>query len=216
MSDNITLMDDHQIFDFLASQKNPFLRGWVRMFIHKNMQNKGNPVVDDPNLVVGRGREFNAQRLFDMNGPSNDWKDYVITGFGIGRGGASISDGEPVINDAILDDSGLYSPITLNDSFNSETSSGANGVVKPIRTDGSIQLMDGGFGENTYYSKVKCSCVIKSGEPTSLSPGESQQISEAGLYATNGSNNILFSHICFAPKWKESESNLTIEWYIIC
>jgi len=214
---NIILKDDHKIFDYLASQPNPFVKGWVRMYMHKKMSNRGKPVVEGNNLVVGKGREFSAQRLFHTdNGSPNNWKDYVITGFGIGSGGASIADGEPVLNDATLDDSGLFDPIILNESYNSEQSSGTTGVIKPITTDGSVELMEGGYGSNDYYSKVKCTCVIKDGEPTFLDPGESQQISEAGLYATAGSDNILFSHICFTPKWKENESIITIEWYIIC
>ena len=31
----------------------------------------------------------------------------------------------------------------------------------------------------------------------------------------SGSTAKLFSHICFAPKWKEKESVLTIQWYIL-
>ena len=216
-SQNIILEDDQKIFDRLASEKNPFVKGWVRLFLHKNMKEKGKPVDEGNNLVVGKGREFSAQRLFDNNtGSSNDWKNYIINCFGVGSGGATISDGTPVINDAALDDGGLFTPITLNDSYYTETNSGLNGVVKPITTDGTVELMDGGYGSGTHYSKVKCTCVINNGEPTGLSAGEAQQISEACLYFTNGTTNHLFSHICFAPKWVELDSILTIEWFVIC
>lgn len=213
----ITLKDDYQIFDYLGSQENPFMKGWVRMYLHKKMNNRGKPVYEGNNLIVGKGREFSAQRLFHTNtGSDNLWKDYVVSCFGIGSGGASINEGVPILNDPTLDDTGLYTPVTLNASFYTETSSEKKGVVKPITTDGSVELMDGGYGDNTHFSKVKCTCVIKDGEPTSLNTGESVQISEAGLYAIKDDKNILFSHICFAPKWKEAESILTIEWYIIC
>jgi len=217
-SQNMVLEDDHQIFDRLISEnKNPFVKGWVRLFLHKNARKKGELIYEGHNLVVGKGREFSAQRLFDTNnGSTNDWKNYVINCFGVGSGGATVSDGTPVINDATLDDNGLFTPVLLNESYETEVNSGSEGVVKPIDTDGSIELMSGGYGTGTYYSKVKCTCVINDGEPSGLESGEAQQISEAGLYFTSGSTNHLFSHICFAPKWIELDSVLTIEWYIIC
>lgn len=214
---NIILKDDHEIFDRLTSEENPFIKGWVRLFLHKNIKEKGKPIFEGNNLVVGRGREFSAQRMFNNNtGSSNNWKNYIIDSFGVGSGGATISDGTPVINDATLDDHGLFSPISLNASYKTETNSGTTGVIKPISTDGSVELMGGGYGSNTYYSKVKCTCVIAAGEPSGITAGESQQISEAGLYFTSGSTNYLFSHICFAPKWVELDSVLTIEWFVIC
>jgi len=215
---NVIIEDDHQIFDRLVSEnKNPFVKGWVRLFFHKHLNQKGEPWFSGNNLIVGNGREFSAQKLFNSNnGATNDWRSYVIDGFGVGSGGATINDTTPTINDATLDDTGLFAPISLNSSYNIETSSSTAGVVKPITTDGSILLMSGGYGFNTHYSKVKCTCVISNSEPSGLAAGDAQQISEAGLYFTNNSTNYLFSHICFAPKWIELDSFLTIEWYIIC
>ena len=47
-------------------------------------------------------------------------------------------------------------------------------------------------------------------------------MSEAGLYFVNealadgDTNKVhMFAHICFAPKYKELESTLTIFWYIL-
>src|SRR6056297_504773 len=159
-TNNIILEDDHRIFDRLASQKNPFVKGWVRLFL-KNMNSKNEFLEEGPNLVVGTGREFSAQRLFDTNtGSGNDWRNYIINSSGVGSGGATISDATPVINDATLNDNGLFTPVTLNTSYHAESNSGTDGVVKPITTDGSIELMGGGYGDSTYYSKVKCTCVV--------------------------------------------------------
>ena len=219
MSNEQTILveEDYKIFDRLASQSNPFAKGWVRIFMHKKFEDKGKPVFEGPNLIVGNGREFSAQKLFNTNsGSSNDWKNYIISSFGVGSGGATISDSQPVLNDPTLDDTGLFSPISLNESYDTEQSSSTVGVVKPITNAGSIVLMDGDYGTGTYYSKVKCTCVVNDGEPTSLAFGESQQISEAGLYFTSGTNNNMFSHICFSPKWIELSSVFTIEWMIIC
>lgn len=212
---NIILNDDHQIFDYLSSQPNPFVKGWVKVFLDNKKIHEGH------NLVVGRGREFTAQRLFNVrltDGGTNrtDWRSWTITSFGVGSGGATITGGSPVIADTTLNDSKLFNAISLNSSYATESGSGTTGVVKPIGTGGSVVLMDGGYTPGSHFSKVKCTCEVNSGEPTSLAPGASIQISEAALYATSGSSNVIFSHICFAPKWKESESIFTIEWYIIC
>ncbi len=208
--------EDYKIFDSLLSNPNPFAKGWVRMFMHKNPNYLGHPVFEGSNLIVGNGREFTAQKIFNI-ASSRDWRSYNITSFGVGGGGATISGGVPVITDPTIDDQGLFSPITLNSSYHTESSSSTSGVVKPITTDGSIVLLDGEYSSTPYYSKVKCSCVVSSGEPTSLGAGESVQISEAGLYFVNSTGiNKLFSHISFAPKWKEVDSMITIEWYIIC
>jgi hypothetical protein len=215
MDQLITHSDDHKIFDYLASQKNPFIRGWVRLFLDNVKVDEGS------NLVVGRGREFTAQRLFnvrmtDAGSNRTDWRGWTLTSFGVGSGGASITGGNPVISDVTLNDSRLFTAISLNSSYATESGSSTTGVVKPISNGGSVVLMDGGYTPGTHFSKVKCTCVVAAGEPTSLVPGSSVQISEAALYATSGSSNVIFSHICFAPKWKELESVLTIEWYIIC
>jgi len=216
MNHIITNTEDYKIFDRLGVSKTPGPKGWVRAFLHKNPNFLGRPFYEGPNLIVGNGREFAAQQMFNLPSSAYTWTSYAITGFGVGSGGATISSGTPVIADPTLDDVGLNSPITLSSAYDNEFSSSTTGVVKPITTDGSITLMDGEYGTGTYYSKAKCVCVIDSGEPTSLGAGDSQQISEAGLYFTSGTTNVMFSHICFAPKWKESDSILTIEWYIIC
>ena len=214
-TNNLICEEDFKIFDSLISKTNPFAKGFVRIY----KQNKTNPselIFEGYNLITGIGREFSAQRLFYKQSLTNDFKDYNITSFGIGSGGASISSGSVVVVDPTIDDIGLNSPVFLNSAYLTETSSGTAGIVKPIITGGSITLQDGGYGSGTYYSKVKCTCLVNINEPTNISAGESVQISEAGLYFTSGTTSKLFSHICFTPKWKELESALTIEWYIIC
>ena len=216
MDHTVVNQDDYKIFDKLGSSKVPGPKGWVRAFLHKNPNFLGTPFHEGPNLIVGNGREFAAQRIFNVASIGHTWMGYSITDFGVGSGGATVSGGTPIIADPTLDDVGLNSPITLSSAYDAESSSSVAGVIKPITTDGSITLMDGEYGSSTYYSKAKCVCVVDASEPTSLGAGDSQQISEAGLYFTSGTTNVMFSHICFAPKWKESDSILTIEWYIIC
>jgi hypothetical protein len=217
MKNIITYNEDYKIFDSLLSNPNPFAKGWVRMFLHKNPNYLQKDLIfEGSNLIMGKGREFSAQRIFNKASTGNDWKAYVLTSFGVGSGGATIESGIPIVNNPTLDDLGLTTPISLDNGYDTEVNSTITGVVKSIETDGTIELLDGEYGTDTYYSKVKCSCVIAAGVPTTLNPGESVQISEAGLYFTSGTDNVLFSHICFTPKWKEKESGITIEWYIIC
>lgn len=217
MDNKLILKDDHQIFDYLGSQKNPFIKGWVRIYLNQKKYKEQKPDFEGHNLISGRGREFSAQRLFNTHlGTTDDYTRYKIDGFGIGKGGATIIDAKPVLTDVTLDDKHLFSPISIRNDYTTEQSTGTEGIIKPILTDGNIEFVNGGYGNEDYFSKVKCTCVVKSGEPTYLDPGESEQISEAALYATNESNNILFSHITFPPKWNEVESVFTIEWYIIC
>ena len=220
MDNKLIFTDDHQIFEYLSSQKNPFAKGWVKIYANHKKNKRITPIFEGPNLISGNGREFSAQRLFNMNtGSTNDYTKYKISGFGVGKGGATIVDAKPVLEDVTLDDTHLFSPISLKNDYATEQSTGTAGVIKPISTDGSIELVNGGYGTQDYFSKVKCTCIVANGEPTYLDAGESEQMSEAALYATNITNvenNILFSHITFPPKWNEVENIFTIEWYIIC
>ena len=110
---NIIYNEDYKIFDSLISQPNPFAKGWVRMFMHKNPDFLGKPIIEGPNLIVANGREFTAQKIFNLPSTSNDWTGYKISGFVIGQGGATISGGVPVISDPTLDDIGLNNPIVF-------------------------------------------------------------------------------------------------------
>jgi hypothetical protein len=94
-----------------------------------------------------------------------------------------------------------------------ETDSGVLTAVKPITTkylESVSYLRPDGSLNCAAYTKMKCTCIVSDNEPSGTT-----KIDEAGLYFVSGSTAKLFSHICFAPKWKEKESTLTIEWYIL-
>ncbi len=232
MSDLIIQKEDYKIFDKLASgsDKRPQKRGpigWVEVLLNHRKVFEGN------NLVVAQGREFVAQKLFEAieieGGTRTDWRGYKISHFGIGSGGATASGNSYTLLGPHICDRNLSEPIQLgNTSFMDEPSGydGGDGVhlakdsLKPINQDGQILLEadDYGGGQCTYYTKVKCVCKIPAGEPSGILAGQSVQVSEAGLYFMNPTTQDiqLFSHICFPPKWKEKESDLTINWYILC
>jgi hypothetical protein len=200
--------------------------GWVQVYLNRKK------VFEGSNLVVARGREFVAQKIFNVNtfdgGVRTDWRAHIISHFAVGSGGATVNSDSVSLNGPYICDNGLYQPITLgNSSFLEEPSAYSSGdgiheyvdAVKPITTDGSI-LMESdvytGDSTCTYYTKMKCACSIVDTEPSGLAPGASVEISEAGLYFVNGSDAQMFSHICFPPKWIEKESSLDIIWYILC
>ena len=215
----VILKDEYQIYDRLAryrKQKSiigPV--GWVRAFLNDKL------VVDKPNLVVAQGREFVAQKTFNLidmeTGQRTDYRDFVIDHFGIGSGGSTISNGEVTLNGPQICDTSLYSTIAFSDSGTYLTEpDGTQYALKSITSDGSIYLEPGELcSPDDYYTKVKCTCKVVSGEPTTLADGDSIKIDEAALYFTNGTTAKMFSHICFAPKWKEKESEFVLVWYIL-
>lgn len=222
--------DDYKIFDRLASgdKKNPTRGpvGWVQVLLNHKKVFEGN------NLVVAQGREFVAQKLFNTSaydgGSRPNYTGYTIGHFSIGSGGATSSGSSYTLLGPYICDTALNEPIQLgNTSYLDEPSNYDAGdnihlyqdSVKPVSVDGEILLEpdDYGGGACTYYTKVKCVCKVPAGEPSGILSGESVQVSEAGLYFVDATPDVkMFSHICFPPKWKEKESDLTINWYILC
>lgn len=234
MRHDIIEHDEYKIYDKLLREqkKNPLagIIGIVRLFMNDEMFYEGS------NLVIAQGREYVAQKIFNtrsyVGGSRTDLRDYVISHFAIGSGGATIQQSSVLINGPHIGDTYLYQPITLGksqylkepssyDGGNSDPIHKATYAVKPITTDGSIYLESETYTETgqpsaTYYTKVKSTCVIPAGEPSGLGDGQSVQISEAGLYIVKSSDVKMFAHICFPPKYKEKESTFSIAWYTIC
>lgn len=227
LNDNLLINEEYKIFDRLAHQLDRGKRGplgWVQIFLETK---KGLVFDEGPNLVSAQGREFVAQRVFNSSTPSaNNWTAYTISHFAVGSGGSTVSAPPPVVtlNGPYICDTHLITPTSLG-TAGYLTEGATTLAVKPITaSSGSLALesvtYSGGSGSCSYYTKMKCTCIIPgpvSGEPTSLAPGATTKIDEAALYFTNGGvgTPLLFSHICFAPKWKEKESTLTIQWYIL-
>ncbi len=210
--------EDYKVFDSLKNQKSKIGPvGWVRMFM--NADNKL-PDVDGPNLIVAQGREFAAQKLFEIcdNGEGGRPNFYgsKISHFAVGCDGSSVDGDIVTITEPLINDTHLRSPIDLGNGEYLTEPSGTSCSVKPILTDGNILLEAVEYDSSTYYTQVKCTCVLNNTEPTGLDPEQAVEVSEAGLYFVGATNEPkLFSHICFAPKWKEKSSQTVIEWYIM-
>jgi len=181
---------------------------------------------EGPNLVTAQGREYVAQRVFNSyaysGGSRSNWTNYIISHFAVGSGGSVVTGSPPVVtlNGPYICDTGLITATSLGITGYLTEPGGTTLAVKAITASGGTTYLEsttysGGGSSCTYYTKMKCTCIVPSGEPSSLAPGATTKIDEAGLYFVSGSTARLFSHICFAPKWKEKESVLTIQWYIL-
>jgi hypothetical protein len=225
---NIVLSEEYRIFDKLAKMMDHGMRGpigWVQMFL----QTKSGLIYDEGwNLVVAQGREYVAQRVFNSyaysGGSRPNWTSHVISHFAVGSGGSIVS-GAPstvTLNGPYICDTGLLAPTSLGIGGYLTEPGGTSLAVKPISaSSGSAYLesvsYSGGSTLCSNYTKMKCTCIIPNGEPSSLAPGGTTKIDEAGLYfvVPAATTPLLFSHICFAPKWKEKESTFTLQWYIL-
>lgn len=234
----ISYNEDNKIFDKLETgkiNKRSLPIGWVQVYLNSKK------VFEGSNLIVAKGREFVAQKMFELSTMEDgttrpNYYNYKITHFAIGSGGSTVNGNDFTLLGPLISDYHLYNPICLGDEIYLEEPSKLEDAtespivhsyrnsVKPITTDGKIYIEPVSYeGSPDYYTKVKCVCVIPAGEPTPLSPGGAVQISEAGLYFvqpaladTDIEKLHMFAHICFPPKFKEKESRFEIHWYIIC
>ena len=193
------------------------------------------------NLVVAKGRQYIAQRLFGLAHPSEvevspnasipiwDWK---VTHFGVGSGGSVVVGSYVNLLGPEICDEDLYDPIALSGSPGDPsylTSPGdpAKGVsptpfvVKPIKPSGTIDIVaatDLNCTIGRTYSYVRVVCSKFPGEPNYLQFDDDYlAINEAALYYSDGVDKVrTFAHICFSPKYIEKKSELVIEWYILC
>jgi hypothetical protein len=182
-------------------------------------------VVEDKifNMVVLPGREVIAEKLFGLYASNTgDYRNYLITHFGIGSGGSVINSGSIVeLLGPDLCDTDLRQPIQLDPGNNSylTSPSGVHYVCKPITADGSFVFVgnDETCPNNAqYYTTVQCNCIVNNHEPTYLQPSEYVKVDEAMLYVTYNGNTRAFARITFPPKFITADNILHIEWYIIC
>ena len=223
----------------IRSQKPGLVCGAVRLF-------KNGEIIQDvtPNLVVGLGRQYVAQRLFATTHPAesetgalgNDipvW-DWVVTHFGVGNGGAAtVGDYTQILGPDICDQD-LYQAHQLSHVDPQYLTSPGDlkrniqpieYVVKPIKPTGTIDIVYGddiNCIQGRIYSYVRIVCDIFPGEPDYLANDDDYiNINEAGLYYTNNKTGDdarlrMFAHICFPSKYVEKASEFVIEWYIMC
>lgn len=241
LTDQIAVSDkmselDNKIFDRMRSYAKSTHTigplGWVRLFEQKQGSKKKDLLFEGHNIVVAKGRSFVAQRIFNRpdTAAKTNYTNYVVSHFGVGAGGSTVTGENITLLGPNVCDTALYKPITLNSTHNDPgayDNSGLSDALKDIFTStGAVKPIssltfepenyEDGTQSAVFNTKMKCECVINSGEPTALSNDGYVPISEAALFFVSGSDAQMFSHVCFAPKFKELTSIMTIEWYILC
>jgi hypothetical protein len=229
--ESLSFYDVYDVFVDLKLIKNkkpgPFV-GLVRLIqdgkpIPSNLSNEG----WIPNMTIGIGREFAAQKMFNKNNTLSsigNLSQYKVNAFGIGGGGTTIINGDTAVLLApTVCDTNLYSPIPIN--LSSLNYGGYNNIVKLIESvgtngeQGSIEFL---INENvefdscpSYYTIVKSVCNVEQGEPLA---NDIIKMDEACLFITdsNDQNPLPFAHVCFSPKFiSKTDSTFNIEWYVI-
>lgn len=229
---NMQKIVHHDLYNIITEKKknrtSPFI-GLVRVFENGVLNTDESTDGWLENMTIAKGREFAAQSIFKKpvaNSSIGDIIDFKVDSFGIGSGGSEIdADNNVTLLGPNVCDIDLYTPIKINTSA-LPNSIGVESIVKKIELPGpggmtgSITSEISSSSEYsscaTYYTIMKCVCIIDAKEPTYLNPGEVVKIDEAMLYATSTKNQVVpFAHICFAPKFIEKEAVFTIEWYVI-
>jgi len=241
-SQRITAYDSCTIQDFMKQnsdliaekkQKAPYV-GLVRLIKDgKVVSLEDTPTGWMTNVTVGIGREFVAQRVFNLaSGGGNltvagtsNVTGFSVSHFGIGHGGSTIVGGTPQLVTPTVADNNLAASLQINNvastlDYNDGTTNSLN-VAKPITSNGGSVVFQTDIASNSHYSSVLSTCVVAAGEPivnelgATLTTGNAAKIDEAMLFATSGTAVIPFAHISFMPKYIELEASLTIEWYVI-
>ncbi|MFW6219357.1 MAG: hypothetical protein ACOC33_00685 [bacterium] len=211
--------------------------GYVQIFIDDKC------VDESYNLVVGLGRAFTAQRIFNITTTEfyqqePDYTNHIVSHFAIGAGGSVITSNDNyTLQGPHICDEHLYRPISLGDltylnekvDYYEEDNPYFHNqyCIKPLQEKVLVETRfpTQPIEENSicsYFTRIRCICRVNSGEPGLLEDGHSVQISEAGLYAVNEDENledrnpVMFAHVCFSPKFKEKEKTFGLKWNILC
>lgn len=214
--------------------------GYVQMFD----ENK-KVLFEGDNLVVGLGRQYVNQIIVTSSTSTSltglsltalpsgcqNLRSYELTHYGFGSGGANYTGQDTFqLTGPLIGDTHLARPIThdvgtyLNDPGNIDESDGIHKSLqslKPINTGNNLYeyvLVPYPPVNPTcsYYTQMQFTLYKESGEFGSLSTGENVQVSEAGLYITDGDSALLFARICFPPKFMEKEAQYGLQWTVLC
>jgi len=234
-----------EIFSSLQKKHTNHPLGWFRLF---DLKNKKRLLHQDHNLVVGLGRQYVAQKivtslsetpsggysLTELPTGCDNLRDYEITHYGFGGGGATIYSDPPDTYDLTgpdICDEYLSRPITFGVTSYFDDPQGYDELDDIHKSEYAVKPI--AAGNNTYeyaskeyptddptceyYTQLSFTLFKEEGEFGCLEAGESVQVSEMGLYITDSvSSALLFARICFPPKFMEKEGQYGLEWFILC
>ena len=236
------LKSNREVFEILykkrVKQNNSV--GYVQLFD----ENK-DVLFEGSNLVVGLGRQYILETIVTSSLSTSlagialtalpsgceNLRSYEISHYGFGSGGAVYTgDDSYQLTGPLIGDTYLSRPITygvstyLTDPGNideGDTIHLSYRSVKPINTGNNTyeyELISYPTVDPTcsYYTQLQLTLYKEAGEFGCLTTGQNVQVSEAGLYITDGVNALLFARICFPPKFMEKEAQYGLQWNILC
>lgn len=182
-----------------------------------------------PNLTTLYGKEFVLQsitKIIPTNTVIGDVRNYKLDSFSLGSGSSIInSTGNISILTPSLFDNVNYTPIILDTGSNYTTDGTIKKIISGTTNIGSITTSTNSIYNdiykvkiNHYNTTIKYSCRLDVTEPVDLNTGDSFNINEAFLYATNPNdinNFIPFSHVTFENQNVKKGDNFDIIWYLI-
>ena len=107
--------------------------GWVRLLLQKNAKAKKELMFEGHNMIVGQGRAFVAQRIFNFTDGVTDLRNYRVSHFGVGAGGATVNGDNITLLGPNVCDTALYKPITLNSTHNDPGNFDTSQVPESVR-----------------------------------------------------------------------------------
>ncbi|MCK5019528.1 MAG: hypothetical protein KAS32_20885 [Candidatus Peribacteraceae bacterium] len=219
-------------------------KGRVRIFEKNKETGEIKLVRDQSNLIVYRGRSWLLQRAFNQDIPvaaRADWKDFFISWFAVGTGGvesgAPLTPTSPALGDCALgthgtiDDGGNFIaapdarefrafdvgyPKFVNDSdVNSDDLCAVCNYTDPVDTQS--------YPCDKFIISVTKVTLGADEANGGVSPGDYQDISEAGLFVSPSTSLAypfqdeeleMFARVTFSTIRKDDTRELIFTWYI--
>lgn len=196
------LADDCNAQNVSDGERKP--QGYVEIYEMKDDGDK--QLVGKSNLVVYVGREFIAERIFNVNNASTAGFDntFYITWFGLGTGAT----GDPLAPDAPTSvDTDLATVIVIDagDPLNAQS-----GQKKPFDA---VPTFEQDSGNSDMWLITKVTTTI------SITDANGNNLNEAALYVSDDNSNAatnfsLFSRVTFPTIVKDASRSLVFVWYI--
>lgn len=188
-------------------------QGYVEIF-EKNMS--GNEkLLGKNNLVVYQGREWIAERIFNVeNSSTSTDKDEFISWFGIGQGGADI------VNDPLT----AYNPASGDTDLASEVGLGigvdAPGQYADFRSGDYFKhpfdsiVFEQDVNNNNEWLIVKITTTLNAEDANGNFINEAGLFTSTSLSAGHSGPFHIFSRVTFPTLVKNSDRQLVFVWYI--
>lgn len=195
------LADNCNAQNALGDERKP--KGYVE--IYESVEDGDDQLVGKSNLVVYAGREYIAERIFNVDNASTAFDPtYFITWFGLGTGAS----GDVLAPDApVSTDTGLATEIVIDVVGSGYADSGKK---KPF--DAPVVYEQDGANNNSYL-------ICKVTTTVTSTDANGNNLNEAALWLSDdasgsAANFALFSRVTFPTIVKDISRTLIFVWYI--